>query len=298
MAARVILHSDDFGLHPAVNRAILDAFKRGRLTSTSLMANGSAVDDAVAGALVSPDLGVGIHLNILRGRPLSPPGEIPSLVDKRGGFFNSAAVLLFKSLMGQIPEQQVYIEYRRQILFLMERGIRPTHLDGEKHTHLLLPEAVNALDKLTKEFGIHKIRLINEAALKRILYVSGIRFGASVKQRLKLFLLEKRSGKTLQILSPVRHTDLTFGVLVSGNINFQDSLKILTTLLSMKEDVTIEWMFHLGYPFNSRKPDFKAEFGSFFLNEEREKELRFLMSEKVEKIIRRHQHQIISYREI
>lgn len=292
------MHSDDFGLHPAVNRAIIEAFKNGSLTSASLMTNGLAVEDAISGALRYPDFGVGVHLNILRGRPLSPPSEIPSLVDDRGFFLNSAAVLLCKSFMGKISKQQVYLEYRRQILFLVEQGIRPTHLDGEKHTHLLLPEAVWAVNKLTKEFGIHKIRMINEIDLMRILFAAGSRFNPLISQRLKLFLLEYRSRKARQELSNIRHTDLTFGVLVSGNIDFRNSYKVLTTLLSMANDVTIEWMFHLGYPFNARKPSFKAEFGSFFLNEEREKELQFLMSEKVNRTIRRHQNQIISYREI
>lgn len=292
------MHSDDFGLHPAVNRAIIEAFKNGSLTSASLMTNGLAVKDAISGALRYPDFGVGVHLNILRGRPLSPPSEIPSLVDDRGFFLNSAAVLLCKSFMGKISKQQVYLEYRRQILFLVEQGIRPTHLDGEKHTHLLLPEAVWAVNKLTKEFGIHKIRMINEIDLMRILFAAGSRFNPLISQRLKLFLLEYRSRKARQELSNIRHTDLTFGVLVSGNIDFRNSYKVLTTLLSMANDVTIEWMFHLGYPFNARKPSFKAEFGSFFLNEEREKELQFLMSEKVNRTIRRHQNQIISYREI
>ncbi|MDA3896694.1 MAG: ChbG/HpnK family deacetylase [Desulfobacteraceae bacterium] len=278
MVARLILHSDDFGLHPAVNRAIIEAFTHGCLTSASLMANGLAVEDAISGALRYPDFGVGVHLNILRGRPLSPPSEIPSLVDDRGFFLNSAAVLLCKSFMGKISKQQVYLEYRRQILFLKEQGIRLTHLDGEKHTHLLLPEAVWAVKKLTKEFGIPKVRIINETALMRTLFASGSRFYSGLMQRLKLFLLENRSRKALQELSDIKHTDLTFGVLISGSIDYKNSYKVLTTLLSMDADVTIEWMFHLGYPFNIHKSSFKTEFGSFFLNEQREKELHFFLS--------------------
>jgi predicted glycoside hydrolase/deacetylase ChbG (UPF0249 family) len=43
----LIVNGDDFGLAPGVNRGILEAHRRGVLTSTSLMVLRSACDDAV-----------------------------------------------------------------------------------------------------------------------------------------------------------------------------------------------------------------------------------------------------------
>ena len=44
----VIINADDFGLSPGVNRGILSAFRDGVVTSTTMLANMSGFDDAVA----------------------------------------------------------------------------------------------------------------------------------------------------------------------------------------------------------------------------------------------------------
>jgi len=157
LMARLILHSDDFGLHSEVNRGILEAARRGALTSASVMTNGAAAEEAFEEARRLPELGVGVHLNIVRGRPLCDPESVPSLVDGSGRFFNSVATLLHKSLLGRLSLDEVHREYRQQVLRALEHGITPTHFDGEKHTHLLLPEAVSALRRLSAEFGINKV---------------------------------------------------------------------------------------------------------------------------------------------
>jgi len=56
---RLIINADDFGLTAGVNRAIVEAHERGVVSSATLMANGSAFDDAVALARSQPRLGVG-----------------------------------------------------------------------------------------------------------------------------------------------------------------------------------------------------------------------------------------------
>jgi predicted glycoside hydrolase/deacetylase ChbG (UPF0249 family) len=44
---RLTVNADDFGLTPSVNRTIVKAHSRGIVTSSTLMANGAAFDDAV-----------------------------------------------------------------------------------------------------------------------------------------------------------------------------------------------------------------------------------------------------------
>src|ERR1700760_852498 len=78
MASRLILNADDFGLTRGINRAIAELHAAGALTSATLMANGTAFDDAVAGARANPTLGVGCHVVLTDGRPLSPPETIPT----------------------------------------------------------------------------------------------------------------------------------------------------------------------------------------------------------------------------
>ena len=81
---QLIVNADDFGLTEAVSSGILDAHRNGIVTSTTLMANGEAFDAAVAMSRRAPRLGIGVHLNLTSGKPVSPAQRIPSLIDRRG----------------------------------------------------------------------------------------------------------------------------------------------------------------------------------------------------------------------
>lgn len=58
----LIVNGDDFGMTPGVTRGILDAHRRGILTSTSLMVNRPAAAAAATLARQAPELSVGLHL--------------------------------------------------------------------------------------------------------------------------------------------------------------------------------------------------------------------------------------------
>jgi len=60
----LIVNGDDFGAGGGVNRGILDAHRRGILTSASLMVNMPASEAAALLAREAPELSVGIHVNL------------------------------------------------------------------------------------------------------------------------------------------------------------------------------------------------------------------------------------------
>ena len=66
------------------NRGILEAHRNGIVSSTTLLANGAAFAAAVAAARETPGLGIGVHLNLSEGPPVSPATSIPSLLDAQG----------------------------------------------------------------------------------------------------------------------------------------------------------------------------------------------------------------------
>ena len=70
MTRRLIVNADDFGLTPGVNAGILSAHHHGIVTSTTLLAT-AAIDAEQLAALRDSGLGVGIHVNLTLGRPLS-----------------------------------------------------------------------------------------------------------------------------------------------------------------------------------------------------------------------------------
>jgi chitin disaccharide deacetylase len=141
---RLIVNADDFGFTPDVNEGIVEAHRHGILTAATLMANGEAFADAVRLARETPSLDVGCHLVLVGGRSLVSGNELPPDV----------ARLLAALARREVP---VYRELRAQIEKIISAGLRPTHLDTHKHTHLA-PPVLDAVARLGDEFGIRWIR--------------------------------------------------------------------------------------------------------------------------------------------
>jgi len=60
----LIVTADDFGISAGVNRGIIEAHRDGILTSTSLLVNRPAAEQAAALARACPSLSVGLHLEL------------------------------------------------------------------------------------------------------------------------------------------------------------------------------------------------------------------------------------------
>jgi hopanoid biosynthesis associated protein HpnK len=158
MAARLILNADDFGLTRGINRAIAELHAAGCLTSATLMANGPAFDDAVAIARANPALGVGCHIVLTDGTPLSHPNDIPTLIGADGKSFRpSLPDFLIAVLRGQVREEDIAREAAAQIQRLQRAGIDVTHIDAHKHTHIL-PGVARPLLHIADRAGITAIR--------------------------------------------------------------------------------------------------------------------------------------------
>jgi predicted glycoside hydrolase/deacetylase ChbG (UPF0249 family) len=159
---QLIINADDFGFSDGVNRAILRAAREGVLTSTTLAANMPCAEAAASEVQDSSELGVGVHLNVVRGRPLSSADMVPWLVGPDGCFrrrFWSFCPVQF-SLDPQILAQ-VEREYRVQIEQVLAWGIRPTHLDSERH-HAAWPTLFRLMVKLAEEYGVPAVRVTRE----------------------------------------------------------------------------------------------------------------------------------------
>ena len=81
---RLIVNADDFGLTSGVTEGIVEAHRRGIVTSTSIIASGRAFESAVRHVAANPALGVGIHLTLVEELPVSDPAKIPSLAGPNG----------------------------------------------------------------------------------------------------------------------------------------------------------------------------------------------------------------------
>ena len=70
MIRRLIVNADDFGLTSGVSEGILAAHRHGIVTSTTVLVTSSIGSDHLARARDS-ELGIGLHVNLTLGRPLT-----------------------------------------------------------------------------------------------------------------------------------------------------------------------------------------------------------------------------------
>lgn len=154
---KLILNADDFGMTRGVNEGIVRAHREGILTSTTLMANGEAFDDAVERARANPQLGVGCHLVLVGGKCVAPRESVASLADADGNLPDSLPLFVARISSGMIRGEEIERELRAQIYKIRAAGIAPTHLDTHKHTHAH-PRVMEALGKVARECGITRVR--------------------------------------------------------------------------------------------------------------------------------------------
>lgn len=137
MTRRLITTADDFGDTPAVNAAVLRAYREGILRFASLMVGRPAAAEAAQIALKNPGLGVGLHLELCADAP-----------EKAGlrYFFSPRARAGLES------------EIRAQIEALLALGVKPSHIDGHMNVHVH-PVIFPAVCRLAREYAIPRVRL-------------------------------------------------------------------------------------------------------------------------------------------
>jgi len=155
---RLVINADDFGLSEGVNRGILEAHRAGSVTSTSLLVNLPAFEDAVLGAGRATQLGVGLHFNLTAGSPVAPAAGVPSLCDPATGHFHPLRRLVARALTGRIAAAEVEVECAAQIDRFRAAGLPLTHLDSHRHVHLL-PGVWEPVGEVARRKGIPVVRV-------------------------------------------------------------------------------------------------------------------------------------------
>ncbi|MGB8953150.1 MAG: ChbG/HpnK family deacetylase [Candidatus Aminicenantales bacterium] len=275
---RVIINADDFGLCRSVNEGVILAYQKGVLSSATIMANTPGFDQAVELAKENPGLGVGVHLNIVRGKPLSSVQKIKSLVGSDGRFLNKAGVLIRRIAAKKIAAEEVEEEFRAQIEKVLKAGIQPTHLDSEKHIHIF-PSVFKTTIGLAEEYGIHSVRYIQE-----------FRLTPRLTRSLKAFLISIAAAQGKRFLeSGIVITDRFYGICYSGRMTSGRLRKILVSL----REGTAEIMVHPGFV----TPELFAleEVGPYYINKYRETELNALLDAGLRDLLKSREIQLIHF---
>jgi len=283
---KLIVNADDFGFTRGVNRAVVRAFKTGIVTSTTIMANGEAFEDAVELAFANPGLGVGCHLAVVGGLSVAPAADVSSLVDSGGVLPRTLTRLMFKLARGSVPTEELMREFRAQLERVAQTGIKLTHLDTHKHSHTH-PRVMKALVLAAAEFGIKCVRnpFENPFGLKRSnplsdwSYLKQYALSAAISPGAIQF---KRSVRENGLKTP----DRFFGVKVTGML---DSSAIRSIMESLGEG-TAELMCHPG------EYDADLERAHTRLKRERERELEALCDPNLRRLAEEQGIELINYR--
>lgn len=145
---KLIINSDDFGYSNGINQGIIKSHQQGVLTSTTLMANQAGFTEAVSLSQKNPQLGIGVHLTLTHGYPLLK--NLTSLVDQEGRFISRRSVLENPL---QIDLEELYEEWKAQIIKVKEAGINITHLDSHHYMHSM-GKNYQVAEQLAKEFDV------------------------------------------------------------------------------------------------------------------------------------------------
>ena len=156
---RIVLHADDLGMSRAISEGIVRGFRQGLLTSASLLANAPDASRALSqwkelaaelaeGRLPSADVrrtlgdpdcpfDVGVHLNLTQGRPLGGDRYPAELLDAEGRLPGVFSLFTRLHRSGGKFRDALRDECSRQIQFLCDHGLRPTHLNGHQYIEMI-----------------------------------------------------------------------------------------------------------------------------------------------------------------
>ena len=284
----LIVNADDLGWTAGVNRGIAEAHRNGIVTSASLIANGGAFDDGVKTARTLPAMGVGVHLNLSDGAPLSGPKTVPSLVDEQGKLSGGPEQLLLKLARRKLKPAEVEREWDAQIEKVRAAGISPTHLDGHKHVHML-PGLFPVALKLAKKHAIASIRISNEASSLRAALSgkTGRNAGVMLKQGVQArgLKLLARDARKLADKAGIESADYFCGIAQTGVLTREGILEMLEIL----PEGTTELMCHPGYV------DEELAQSPTRLQDSRASELAILTDTAVRKSVASHGIRLINY---
>lgn len=288
------IHADDFGESVHASQDILDCLVAGKLDSISVLSNMSCFEECVScyrktePAFAKNPL-ISVHINIMEGKCLTSPAELPDLVDKDGHFCVSWEKLFLSSFL---PGKKKIREQLKKEIKAQTGAVLSAfpecdfvRLDSHQHTHMI-PVVADALFEAIREEG-WEVSYIRDA-----------------KEPLFPFLAEPSFYKTYRPVNFVKNVILNFcsllqasrfrkmglkpmylwGLVMSGRMDETRVERLLPRFRkrSEKKGRTLEILFHPGHVLAE---EISEEFSQpdaihFHVSEDRETEKQAVMNGK------------------
>ena len=285
---RLIVNADDFGLTRGVNRAIVESSRDGIVTSSTLMANGQAFEDAIAHANSASRLSVGCHVVLVDGSPLLGGRQASTLSDKKahdGRFYDGLGAFALRAVSGTVHAEEIEAEVTAQIRKLQSAGVSVSHLDTHKHTHIL-PQVLQPLLRAARTCGVPAVR--NPFGPVRFSILA--KYPSLWKRYSQVTVLNRLGGRFRDSVADagMLTTDGTVGIVSTGAM---DDYLFASIVESLPEG-TWEFVCHPGYNDN------ELDSIRTRLRQSRALELKLLTSPKTRDLLGRGGIQLISYRDL
>jgi hypothetical protein len=152
----LIINADDLGMCNSINQAIFDVLKAG-VRSTSLMVTCPGTLQAFDFLKEHPDIPFGVHLTIISEPvingwgPVTSREKVPQLLNQAGTFHNNET---FPRTSNPVLLDQIALEFRNQIEYVLATGLKPSHLDWHSLRLNNRPEIFDLMLALAKEYGL------------------------------------------------------------------------------------------------------------------------------------------------
>ncbi len=192
---KLIINGDDLGYTMANTLGILEAYDHGILRSTTALTNAKYIEKAAELANQREGLGVGVHLTLTLGKPLT---QNQTLHDTDGNFYKGRTTIFQNN-----PDyDEIYLEWKAQIeRFIEIFGKMPTHLDSHHSVHDATPQALQVAQRLAKEYNL-PLRGYNPYR-----FVTGFYGPVATIDTMKQLLLEHRE-EDIEIMCHPGYCDL------------------------------------------------------------------------------------------
>lgn len=161
---QIIINADDFGINEIVTEEIEKAIEMGAVSSTTIMANGSCLDEVAKFAKKHPSVSFGAHIcisefgSITKSEILNKYG----IIDNDGQFVKFA---VFK--MKRYPQEllnAISQEIHAQLQILKSLGIPLSHCDSHHHSHTIYG-LHKVFSEAVKAEGFKKMRIARKVEL-------------------------------------------------------------------------------------------------------------------------------------
>ena len=277
---RLIVNADDFGLSPEVNAGIMRARRDGILRSASLMVAEPAARAAAELARDYPDLDVGLHAVVCRGRSMLDASRLGAAARGSGEFINSPVAAGMRYYFDRSMRTVMTDELRAQVERHLELVGYLNHIDGHLNFHVH-PLFADILVNLAVEYKVPCLRLPRE----RVMTTLRLRSDNAPRKLVESIIFRTLSRRTRRMMNErgLTSTDALFGLHQSGRLSEDYVVGVIDRI----RPGTTELYFHPAADIGGIPPAADAQ-----------REVEILTSSRVREAINRNRIELITFADL